>query len=39
MSRLKEAASDGAGHHRYAAIYARVSTEDQGRGFLDSHAN
>jgi site-specific DNA recombinase len=33
MSRLKEAASNGAGANKYAAIYARVSTEDQGKGF------
>jgi DNA invertase Pin-like site-specific DNA recombinase len=33
MSRLKGAPSNGAGATRYAAIYARVSTEDQGKGF------
>jgi site-specific DNA recombinase len=33
MSRLKEAASRSADAGKYAAIYVRVSTEDQGKGF------
>jgi hypothetical protein len=33
MKQVKEQSSDGSGHKRYAAIYARVSTEDQGRGY------
>jgi DNA invertase Pin-like site-specific DNA recombinase len=30
---MKDHVQNGAAHTRYAAIYARVSTEDQGKGF------
>lgn len=30
---MKDHVQNGADHTRYAAIYARVSTEDQGKGF------
>jgi Resolvase, N terminal domain/Recombinase/Recombinase zinc beta ribbon domain len=33
MKLPKDQTSDGSDHNRYAAIYARVSTEDQGKGF------
>jgi site-specific DNA recombinase len=33
MQMLKEPSSNGSDRNRYAAIYARVSTEDQGKGF------
>jgi site-specific DNA recombinase len=33
MKQVKEQSSNGADHKRYAAVYARVSTEDQGKGF------
>jgi site-specific DNA recombinase len=33
MSQVKEQTQNGADHARYAAIYVRVSTEDQGKGF------
>src|SRR5919108_2888162 len=33
MKLSKEQSSNGSDHKRYAAIYARVSTEDQGKGF------
>jgi site-specific DNA recombinase len=33
MSQSKEAASKGADDSKYAAIYVRVSTEDQGKGY------
>jgi site-specific DNA recombinase len=33
MKQVKEQSSNGADHTRYAAIYARVSTEDQGKGY------
>src|SRR2546425_6670388 len=32
MKQVKEQSSNGADHKRYAAVYARVSTEDQGKG-------
>jgi DNA invertase Pin-like site-specific DNA recombinase len=32
MSQVREHTQNGADHARYAAIYARVSTEDQGKG-------
>jgi site-specific DNA recombinase len=30
---MKQESSNGSDHKRYAAIYARVSTEDQGKGY------
>jgi hypothetical protein len=33
MNRPRTAATNITEHSRYAAIYARVSTEDQGKGF------
>jgi site-specific DNA recombinase len=33
MKQVKEQSSNGADHIRYAAIYARVSTDDQVKGF------
>ncbi len=33
MKQVKHQSSNGSDHNRYAAIYARVSTEDQGKGF------
>jgi predicted site-specific integrase-resolvase len=31
MKQVKAQNSNGGGHKQYAAIYARVSTEDQGK--------
>jgi site-specific DNA recombinase len=33
MKQVKEQSSNGSDHNRYAAIYARVSTEDQADGY------
>jgi hypothetical protein len=33
MNQVKHQAGNSSDHTRYAAIYARVSTEDQGKGF------
>jgi DNA invertase Pin-like site-specific DNA recombinase len=33
MRQVKEQSSNGSDHKRYAGIYARVSTEDQVKGF------